>query len=157
MIETTHTILGFLSLFTGLYILLNRKGTKTHKLIGRIYVGSMFALNTTAFGIYELFGGFGIFHWAAIVSLFSIVGGMVVIMYRKNLKDWITTHYYFMVWSYIGLLAATSNEAFVHIPFLTQQAHSYSWLPMASMLSVFIVGGTWVEISRQRITQPFYA
>ena len=35
----------------------------------------MLALNGTALAIYELFGGFGLFHWVALFSLGSVVLG----------------------------------------------------------------------------------
>lgn len=86
MIETIHTFFGFLSLLVGIFVLLRPKGTKLHKVIGKIYVTAMLGLNITAFGIYNLFGGFGIFHLAAIVSLFSVLAGLLVVYYRKKLS-----------------------------------------------------------------------
>jgi len=155
LIELIHTVSGFGSLLTGLFVLLNTKGTKRHKLVGKAYVVFMLLLNITAFGIYELFNGFGIFHWAAIVSLLSILGGMVVLINRKNLKFWIIQHYYFMVWSYIGLLAGASNETFVHVPFFNHLAQQFSWAPMVSMFLIFFTGGAWVAIREQAITRRF--
>lgn len=111
MIENIHILLGFSSLISGLIVILSPKGTRRHKLIGRGYVVSMLGLNLTAFGIYRLYDGWGFFHWMAVASLIPLIAGFFAIRYRK-----IEAHYYFMSWSYIGLLCATISEVFVHIP-----------------------------------------
>ena len=152
MIETIHTFFGFLSLLVGIFVLLRPKGTKLHKVIGKIYVTAMLGLNITAFGIYNLFGGFGIFHLAAIVSLFSVLAGLLVVYYRKKIKFWVLIHYEFMAWSYIGLLAATSNEAFVHVAMLNKIAKTYHWLPFTIMLCIIGVGAVFLYCLRSSVT-----
>ena len=114
MIELLHISLGFSSLISGLFILFSQKGNYKHKLIGRVYFLSMLGLNLTAFGIYKLFDGWGFFHWMAVASLIPLIAGYVAIRYKN-----INAHYYFMCWSYIGLLCATISEIFVHVPIAT--------------------------------------
>jgi len=145
LIELIHTVAGFASLITGVIVLTQRKGTNLHRLIGRMYFAAMISLNITAFGIYELFGGFGIFHWAALVSLATLFCGYITVTFRHKIKNWLSIHYEFMAWSYLGLLGATSNEAFVHIDLLTDMAKTYSWLPLVSMISIFIIGGIVIQ------------
>lgn len=89
--------------------------------MGRFYFISMLGLNLTAFGIYKLFDGWGIFHWMAVVSLIPLLAGVYAIR-RKN----IVAHYYFMAWSYIGLLCATVSEIFVHVPMAVQLLEAVS-------------------------------
>jgi len=115
MIELIHIILGFSSLISGFTVLLIKKGSRNHRLIGRAYILSMLGLNLTAFGIYKLFGGWGFFHWMAIASLIPLLAGYTAIRYKK-----IEAHYFFMCWSYIGLLCATISEIFVHLPIAVQ-------------------------------------
>lgn len=55
--------------------MLNRRGTRFYRYAGRVYVVSMLVLNVTAFGIYQLFGGFGVFRAFALLSLIARVGG----------------------------------------------------------------------------------
>jgi uncharacterized membrane protein len=111
MIEFIHVCLGFSSIISGLIVLLMQKGTGKHRLVGRVYVLSMLGLNLTAFGIYKLYDGWGFFHWMAVASLVPLMAGYCAILYKK-----IVAHYYFMSWSYIGLLCATISELFVHVP-----------------------------------------
>jgi uncharacterized membrane protein len=101
-----HLISALIALVTGAIVLLNTKGGLFHKRIGYVYVGSMIALNVTAFMIYRLFGTFGPFHIAALFSLVTIIGGMVPVLLHHRVRNWLIWHYYFMNWSVVGLLAA---------------------------------------------------
>jgi len=109
-----HLIAALISFALGTMVLVVRKGTVFHKRIGYGYVVAMLMVNLTAFMIYRLFGGFGIFHVAAIISLVSVILGMVPI-YRKN-KDWRIHHFSWMYWSVIGLYAAFASEVLTRVP-----------------------------------------
>lgn len=135
MIEFTHTFLGFASLISGLAILLIKKGSRKHRLIGRLYVLFMLGLNLTAFGIYKLYDGWGIFHWMAVVSLIPLLAGYFAILYKNMIS-----HYYFMCWSYIGLLCATISEIFVHVPVATLLLSEVSHIDTILMLCLIGAG-----------------
>jgi uncharacterized membrane protein len=64
-IGLAHLIIALLAIVFGTLVILSRKGTRKHKWLGRAYSGSMVAVNVSALLIYELFGGFGLFHWMA--------------------------------------------------------------------------------------------
>ena len=106
----THLVFAVLSLAFGLATVLLRKGTRLHRTIGHLYFGSMLGLNVTALSIYRLFGGFGPFHIAALLSLGSLLAGMVPVILRRPRKKWLELHAHFMSWSYVGLLAAAVAE-----------------------------------------------
>ncbi|MCK8522884.1 DUF2306 domain-containing protein [Aquimarina sp. D1M17] len=105
-----HLIFAIISLITGTYVILTTKGTKLHVIIGYIYVVSMLLMNLTGFGIYHLFGGFGIFHVMIIISLIALFGGMYPVLNRKKVKDWYIQHLRVMSWSIVGLYAAFVSE-----------------------------------------------
>ena len=86
-----------------------------HRKVGFIYAGAMVAVVATAFMIYRLFGGWGIFHWAALVSGLTLLGGMVPVLLQKP-ADWITLHFSFMYWSVVGLYAALVAESLARLP-----------------------------------------
>ncbi|MEM7110557.1 MAG: DUF2306 domain-containing protein [Bacteroidota bacterium] len=104
-----HLMASCLALITGTYILFAIKGTLLHKKVGYIYVGSMVILLITAFMIYRLFGGFGIFHVVAIVSSVTLAAGMIPAIRRTN-QNWILIHFAWMYWSVMGLYAAFASE-----------------------------------------------
>ncbi|NNC69649.1 MAG: DUF2306 domain-containing protein [Flavobacteriaceae bacterium] len=98
-----HTILAILAMITGVVVILNTKGTTFHKRIGYVYVVSMLLLNLSSFFIIN-FGGFSIFHFFALVSLVTVLGGIIPAIRRT--KNWFVYHYYFMSWSVVGLYCA---------------------------------------------------
>lgn len=109
-----HLVAALVALITGTLVLIKTKGTIFHKRIGYIYSVSMVLMNLSAFGLYNLFGTWGIFHYGAVVSLLTVVGGMAAAIRRK--PKWIYRHLAFMYWSVIGLYAAFFSEAFTRIP-----------------------------------------
>jgi uncharacterized membrane protein len=109
-----HTAFAVVALVTGAVVLARRKGTRAHRSSGWIYAVCMFGLNVTAFSIYRLFGAFGPFHVAALVSSVTLVGGMTAALRRR--PGWVTRHYRWMTWSYVGLLAAFVSEVGTRLP-----------------------------------------
>ncbi|MDX1555092.1 MAG: DUF2306 domain-containing protein [Xanthomonadales bacterium] len=104
-----HFATALLAMGTGAVVVLNAKGTLFHRWMGRLYASSMLLLNLTALAIYDLFGGFGPFHVAAIGSLVTIVIGVAAAWRRR--PGWRVRHAYWMSWSYAGLLAAAVSES----------------------------------------------
>lgn len=66
--------------------------------------------------IYRLFNGWGIFHYATLVSLLSIGFGMIPILTKKPTNNWKYLHFSAMYWSVIGLYSAFAAEVLVRIP-----------------------------------------
>lgn len=106
-----HLAAAIAAMSAGAVVLLSRKGTRWHRRWGWLYVGSMLAINATALMIYDLFGGFGPFHAAALVSLGTVAMGMVPVRQRAPRGRWLPMHAYWMSGSYVGLLAAFVSES----------------------------------------------
>lgn len=128
-----HLIIALMAIVFGTLVILSRKGTRKHKWLGRAYLGSMVAVNVSAFLIYELFGGFGLFHWMALFSLLTVLAGYFPVRLRR--ADWKIKHAYFMSGSYVGLLAALAAEVLTRTP----------WLPFfgavaVASISVIVLG-----------------
>ena len=104
-----HISTAVLALSSGAVVVLRPKGTRTHRNTGRLYFASMLAMNISALSIYDLFCGFGPFHAAAIISLFTVLMGVRSAWLRH--KGWRIAHAYWMSWSYVGLLAAAVSES----------------------------------------------
>lgn len=111
-----HLIVSILALIAGTWVITTQKGTTIHKRIGYFYAANMVAVIVTSFMMYRLFGGFGVFHVAAIVSGVTLLGGMVPVILRKPEKSWLSLHFGFMFWSVMGLYAAFVAEIFTRIP-----------------------------------------
>lgn len=107
-----HFVSALIAMIFGAIVILKTKGTKFHIKAGYTYAISMLILNVTALMIYQLFGYFGPFHYAALISLASLCGGLIPAYLKKPEKTWLEFHYEFMNWSVIGLYAAFWSETF---------------------------------------------
>lgn len=112
-----HAALGVAALALGLAVVLRRKGTPVHRRTGRLYAVAMLLLNAAALTIYDLFGFFGPFHVAAVISLATLAAGVFPMYFLRPRKGWIELHAHFMAWSYAGLVAAFAAELAVRLPF----------------------------------------
>ncbi|MDQ4123934.1 MAG: DUF2306 domain-containing protein [Acidobacteriota bacterium] len=146
-----HLIASIIALIAGTLVLSAAKGTKFHKTVGYVYAASMTILIVTAFCIYRLFGGFGIFHVAAIVSALTLAGGVVPAILRRPRKTWLGLHYSFMFWSVVGLYAAFVSEIMTRVPGL----RFYSWLAIsiaavmtAGYLIFFFYKSRWQQLAK---------
>src|SRR5262245_16186831 len=68
-----------------------RKGTSEHRLVGMGFVLAMVTVNVTALGLYRLTGTFGPFHALALMSLMSLLLGVVPALRRQ--PGWLVAHY----------------------------------------------------------------
>lgn len=110
LLGTLHLSLAVVALAAGCLVALLRKGTQRHRNLGRIYVVALLGVNGTALAIYELSDGFGPFHVAAMVSLVTVVAGMLPMWRRRRPPGWLPRHAFWMAGSYVGLLAAAASE-----------------------------------------------
>lgn len=102
-----HLISSIVALVSGMLVLVIRKGTKRHKQIGYIYVLNMLGMIITAFMIYRLFKGWGIFHYATIAILLTILFGMIPVWTKKPKDTWMYQHFSF--------ISGGENEQFFHL------------------------------------------
>jgi len=105
-----HTFFACLALISGTIILFLKKGTFLHRKTGYVYVCAMLLMNGTAFTIYRLFQGPGIFHLLSVVSLLTLGAGLYPVWFRARAGNWRHRHAKFMAWSLIGLYAALVSE-----------------------------------------------
>ena len=117
-----HFASALAALALGAFVLLERKGTPSHRAMGASYVMAMILVNLTALGIYRLNGRFGPFHALALLSLGTVAWGLRAVLQRR--QGWLLTHFYCMAWSYIGLLAAAAAEIVVRVPLLAASFNS---------------------------------
>ncbi len=111
-----HFIASVFALLLGTFVLMLPKGTMKHKVIGRIYALTMLVVLTTAFMTYRLFGTWGIFHWTAVVSTLTLICGLIPILTKRPVKNYISLHFSFMYWSIIGIYGAFVSETLVRMP-----------------------------------------
>lgn len=145
-----HTLFAVVAIATGGLVVLFRKGTKGHKLLGYVFFFAMIIVNLTALFTQSIYS-FGPFHWMAIGSLVFVTGGVAApVLFRKN-KNWLRIHYDLMLWSYVGLIAAMFSEIAVRVPAVGTVIGGgvlFWMLVIASSVGTFIIGG--LIINRRR-------
>jgi uncharacterized membrane protein len=138
-----HISTAMTALLFGAFVFPMTKGTRLHKALGYLYAAALLATNVTAFGLYHLTGHFGMFHVAAIVSFLTLIAALIPVITRRPRKSWLTLHYKYTSWSYVGLLAAALSEAAVRLP------HAPFWPAVAFGSAIFFGIGGWL-IARLR-------
>jgi uncharacterized membrane protein len=137
-----HTAAAIAALVVGAAVLLRAKGSRSHRQLGWTYVASMVLLNATALAIYRLTGRVGPFHVASLLSLATVAGGIVPAVRRRPPVTWVRRHYWWMTYSYLGLIAAAVAEVTTRVPGI-----DFWWTVAIASLAVFALG---VPIIRRR-------
>lgn len=115
--------------------MLSRKGTPTHRRMGRAYLAAMLVLNTSALTIYEDSpGSLGVFHYLSFLSLATLAAGLASNWLGRSLGA-VMVHGHFMAWSYVGLVAAGAGQA----------ASALSAPVGASIIGILLIGGALVH------------
>lgn len=145
-----HILAAVIAIVTGLWVVLNTKGTRRHRRVGYVYVVSMVTLNVSSFFIFKLTGEFSPFHVAAFLSLATVIAGFVPVYRRRPVQGWLHMHLQFMAWSYIGLLAAAAAEAAVRIP-----ETRFWWAVIVSSVAIMMAGAIILARHRPRLLARF--
>lgn len=143
-----HTLFAVAAMASGGFVVVLNKGTTTHKKVGYIYFVSMVVLNITALFTHSLYE-FGPFHWLAITSLLGVLFGVAIPIFCRSVKSWLIWHYYFMLWSYVGLIAAFFAETIVRVPALSASTNFWQLVVVASV-ATYIIGGVLIELKKKQ-------
>ena len=154
-----HLASAVVALAAGAWVLWRPKGTTIHRRVGWVYAASMLVLNATALAIYRLTGTFGPFHVAALFSLGTLVAGIVPAWRRRPAASWLERHYFFMAYSYLGLLAAAVAETASRVEAIQGFAGGPTpafWMVVAvASVAVMVVGGRIVRRRVEPTLRPF--
>ena len=132
------------ALLSGAGVLLRPKAGVLHRAGGYFYAGSMLLLNLSALSLYRLSGKPNFFHFAALVSLATVLAGVAAA--RRRRAGWLERHYRYMGWSYIGLLAALVAESATRLLLPWLRAEGFNrpglfWLIVAVVSSATCIAG----------------
>jgi uncharacterized membrane protein len=92
-LATGHVLAAFSALGAGVAVLLSPKGTRTHRVIGTVYVLALVLVNVAALLLHRE-NTFGVFHALAVVSLVTIAVGLSPLLFGKRSPMVIATHSY---------------------------------------------------------------
>jgi uncharacterized membrane protein len=142
-----HAVLAMLGIVVGSIQLLRPKGGSMHRALGYAFVYTMLVADGTAMLVFQFTGRFNILHVGAIVNLLCIVLAIVPVLRSPRPSNWKNQHYYWISWSYVGLLAAAATELVVRTsPSATREQ---AWMVTAAT-SVVVTAIGYVLINRYR-------
>jgi uncharacterized membrane protein len=110
-----HTTLALLCVVVGAVQLIRPKRGGGHRARGYAFVYAMLVADGAAMLLYRFTGAFNIFHIGAMVNLITVVAAIVPMLQTPRPANWRHRHYYFIAWSYVGLIAAASTEIIVRL------------------------------------------
>jgi Predicted membrane protein (DUF2306) len=142
-----HTVLAVTGILIGLVQLLRPKGGRIHRALGYSFVYAMLTADGAALLVFQFTGRFNVLHAGALANLLCIVFAMVPMLRSPRPANWKLQHYYWISWSYAGLLAAAATELVVrtiHLPTREQ-----AWMATAAT-SIVISALGWIVIKRNR-------
>ena len=105
-----HVVFAFVAMAAGGVVFVLAKGTRWHRTLGHVYATAMAGVTATSFGMYDLTGGFGPFHVAAVAAGVTLAVGLAAALLRRPRGRWLPFHARWMVGSYIGLMCAFAAE-----------------------------------------------
>jgi uncharacterized membrane protein len=142
-----HTVLAILGIVVGLIQLLRPKGGPIHRALGYAFVYAMLIADGAAMLVFQFTGKFNILHIGAVVNFACIILAIVPVLRSPRPSNWKIQHYYWISWSYVGLLAATATELVVRTSALTTRGQA--WMVTAATSALVTVIG-YVLIDRYR-------
>jgi uncharacterized membrane protein len=104
LITNLHVFSALFATIVGAVVLMQTKGTKQHKMLGRSFAIAMLIVNVTAFAMYPKHG-FSIFQPLALWSTINVLAAVYYAV-KKTKENWLVYHYYFICYAYLGVLAA---------------------------------------------------
>ncbi len=109
-----HIMAAVTALVVGAVVLALPKGIGRHRGAGSVYVVCLVAVDVAALFVHRN-ATFGVFHALAVVSLLTIVAGLLPMLMGSRSPLPINMHAYCMTWSYAGLVAAGCGQLTVRV------------------------------------------
>jgi uncharacterized membrane protein len=142
-----HSVLAMGCIVVGLIQLLRPKRGPGHRARGYAFVYAMLVADGTALLVFQFTGKFNVLHAGAIVNLLCVISAVIPVLRSPRPQNWKMMHYYWMSWSYVGLIAAAATELVVRTvhPGTREQA----WA-VTSGMAVLVTAIGYILINRYR-------
>ena len=114
LLSQLHIGSAFIALVLAAFVLLMPKGTHLHKRAGYIFAVALLAVNISAAFLYNLTGRFNFLHVFILISLCSLVYGMVPAI-RRRPASWLRMHISGLTGAALGVWAAGLAELTIRV------------------------------------------
>jgi uncharacterized membrane protein len=145
-----HTALACVVIVFGAVQLLRRKGDGTHRAVGYGYVYALLVADGAAMLVFQFTGRLNILHFGVVTNIVCIALGLWPVLRTPRPANWRVTHYMWMSWSYVGVLAAAATEVVVRGVSLRYWA---TWATTMAVTAAVTASG-YILIERNRPVVP---
>ena len=142
-----YAALAMLCIVVGLIQLLRPKRGAAHRARGYAFVHAMLVADGTAMLVYRFTGKFNIFHAGAIANFVCVVLAIVPLLRNPRPPNWKRKHYYFIAWSYVGLIGAAATETVVRSGYLATREQIWT---ATSVMTALVTAVGYILINRYR-------
>ena len=142
-----HGTVALLCIAVGLMQILRPKRGAGHRARGYFYVYAMLVADGLALLVYQATGRFNILHIGAIANLICIVVGIVPMLLNPRPRIWKYLHYYWIAWSYVGLLSAGATQLAIRVIPPTNSVQAWA-ATFAVTVIVSVIGYMIIERNR---------
>lgn len=109
-----HIGSALLALLLAMFVLIAPKGTPLHKRMGYVFAITLLLVNGSAVLMYNLTGRFNLLHVFALISLGSLIYGMIPAI-RRQPANWLRRHISGMTGAALGVWAAGLAELTIRV------------------------------------------
>ncbi len=142
-----HALLAATSIIVGLIQLLRPKGGSIHRALGYAFVYAMLIADGSAMLLFQFTGRFNMLHVGAIANMLCIILAIVPVLRNPRPLNWKFQHYYFICWSYVGLLSGGATQLAMRTGHLATREQA--WMVTAAATAIVTALG-YVLINRYR-------
>lgn len=130
-----HSISSLIALIVGSVSLLKKKGTKIHKILGWIFVGSMFISASSSFWIYNK--RFSAIHILSVLVLFWLFKAVHAVRFKP--KNWLHIHASSIGAAYIAIIIAGSGVLVRKILLPGNNSAGYIVSALTAMICIYML------------------
>ena len=140
-----HVVCVVVGLLVGVAVLLRRKGTDTHRMLGWLYVVAMLATAVGSFWIYEVRDGRpSIFHGVSVLITAVVLGGVIALRLGHR---WV--HALLMMSSFLMALITGIAQFFDQLPLPSPALNAIVFLQLPSVIGFWLI---WRSAQTHRAT-----
>jgi uncharacterized membrane protein len=142
-----HAVLALLCIVIGAVQLVRPKRGAGHRARGYAYVYAMLVVDGLALLVHQATGTFNVLHVGAIANLICLVMAIVPILCNPRPRIWKYLHYYWIAWSYVGLMSAGVTQLVIRLgpPMTSGQTWAATF---AVTVTVSVIGYIVIEKNR---------
>ena len=132
-----HTVFSCIGILVGAEQVIRTRRDRLHRWLGYVYVVCMVVGDLAILTVFRFNGRFNVFHVGAIANLLCIFMALRPMLAMPRPPQWKLTHYMWICWSYVGLLAAALTEFIIR----TQPLPGRGATILATILATSLVCG----------------